>query len=1026
MKKRFLQRTMSLMLVLSVVLSTMTVPAFAATRISGLSVPNLTAEYTLEKDLGYFGSGSWWASDGDALSGKATGEKGALGTKRSASVTLTLKNTSGKTGVLSFNYNYSLNGGNYEIKPKSDTATENAYNKTLNSGESVTIKLTSPEGRSSAEFTLSQLKLIFESKVTARFLKSNGGSYTVDDISITDDGSITKNSTTAFSVSATADSTHKFFGWYNETAGKYESYLAQAELMFKNDVTVYPVFVDKATCIFQVQDLCFTDLNDADSYASSHGNKIVLVSDGTLPAGNYTISSGNTLLIPFDSAGTVVTNSNLADNVVAYEDAHNVHTLFRELTLSSGTNIQVNGSVSVASKVYAQGTGQDGPYGQITMNEGSSMTLNSGSNLYVFGYIRGSGTIDVTSGANVYESMCVLDYPGSASSTNNLVNAKAFPFSKFTVQNVEVPMTLRSGAAEKVFYNFYGSSSLVGYRNTWVEFFGTASTSFLKTSDYLIKSYRNNRQCFEMNGTCSLNDITIQVGNLISSITVDTTNLSGVTIPYNFDILVNSGTTTLNANTILSKGSTVTVNSGATINIASDKKFYVMDSTEDPQNVGNQNDAKLDINGTVTVNGGLLTSASGANIISSGKTGTIQYSANAASQTDITIKTGSGANYKTISCTPAQLHNGDGSYTATKDAVRGDVYHYCSNCHKWYKVGNHHLVNLYVNDSETAFVRCTNDISVSFENIENPALNETTYEPAETEAKASYDSDTKTLTVNGLDAETTTVHVYTARAEVVTVNNEGTSSSTAYSTIQKAINDCTEGSYIRMITDSTEARLELTGKVYLDLAGKTVTLKEALSGSGKLYGMDSTATNYQTVPTGKLILPGGTVAQTAVMPGSGETYVKIVDGNTYSFHRCNLYINGYRFELNRGKNEGALIFQATLQGDGRVMAAAQKGGFVINDTAVDTDKDEKPVALTGGQFEGYWHTTSVKDKLDTSIRAVARVYFSRTDKNDPAKTPEVYLTFKEAMKNASGLTSDDKEKINAFFGKTIFETSSAT
>lgn len=278
------------------------------------------------------------------------------------------------------------------------------------------------------------------------------------------------------------------------------------------------------------------------------------------------------------------------------------------------------------------------------------------------------------------------------------------------------------------------------------------------------------------------------------------------------------------------------------------------------------------------------------------------------------------------------------------------------------------------------------------------------------------------ITENGTTSTTTQLYRQES-ASALLVNGATTG---AYLTLQGAadayykLEDRTNA-YVKLLKDapSTE-KVAFKCASYLDLNGHTasVTLNDGVI----LYGMDSTATNYQTAPAGKLILPGGTVAQTAVMPGSGETYVKIVDGNTYSFHRCNLYINGYRFELNRGKNEGALIFQATLQGDAKVMAAAQKGGFVINDTAVDTDKDEKPVALTDGQFEGYWHTTSVKDKLNTSIKAVARVYFS-TDTQNPAESSNVSLTFKDAMLNANtSLTDAEKAKINEYFGKTIFAT----
>lgn len=794
-----------------------------------------------------------------------------------ATNTITVQNTSGSTAKISFNYivsghsNFSITGSGED--------TSSMYSVILDNNATITITLSAYAAKYSSQTATLEMSNITltpvadSASITVNYDRNIGG-VKADGESIESGSSVSVTSVGIDLIAEPIDGA-TFIAWV-DASNKVQSTSKTWRLTPTDGLTaVTAIFtVDSPWFYVDNGNYLIEGLSQAVEKVGSASDKVfVLANNATLPSGTYEIPAGYTMLIPFDSAGTVVTNSNLADNVVAYEDPHNVHTLFRELTLSSGTNIQVNGSVSVASKVYAQGTGQDGPYGQITMYEGSSMTLNSGSNLYVFGYIRGSGTIDVTSGANVYESMCVLDYPGSASSTNNLVNAKAFPFSKFTVQNVEVPMTLRSGAAEKVFYNFYGSRSIVGYRNTWVEFFGTASTSFLKTSDYLIKSYRNNRQCFEMNGTCSLNDITIQVGNLISSITVETTNLSGVTIPYNFDILVNSGTTTLSANTILSKGSTVTVNSGATINIASDKKFYVMDSTEDPQNVGNQNDAKLDINGTVMINGGLLTSASGANIISSGKTGKIQYFANAASQTDITIKTGSGANYKTISCTPAKLKNADGKYIGTKDAKAGDTFTYC----KCQDCGDGTWVK---------------DVAA----IINNGTQGDTYSTLEAAVKA-YSPDNTTAPTN----------------------------------------------YIKLLHNTTEDINNITKDIYLDLNGRTVTGDISVTNGYKLSGMDSsTGTGYDTAPSGKIVgKVTGTVAPVFEKPLTGDAeynYLRYVaikneEGTEYTFHRFNISVTGYRFELAAPKC--ALIFRGEFRGDDEAKKHLKSLGFTL------TDKDGK-------------------------------------------------------------------------------------
>lgn len=597
------------------------------------------------------------------------------------------------------------------------------------------------------------------------------------------------------------------------------------------------------------------------------------------------------------------------------------------------------------------------------MENGSSMTFNSGSNLYAFGYIRGSGTVDVKSGANVYESMFVLDYPGSARVTNNLVSAKAFPFSKFSVRNVEAPMNLHSGATEKVYYNFYGTT--VQYQSTWVEFLGNASTSFLKTNDYITKSYQNNRQCFVMNGTSSLNDITIELGvPILGKISVKTADMSGVLIPYNFDILVESGTTSLNASVILSKGSAVTINSGATVDIANGKNMYVMDNSEDPQAVGSQNDAKLDINGTVKVSGGLLTSASGANIISSGKTGTIQYSANAASQTDITIKTGSGANYKTISCTPAQLKNADGKYIGTKDAKADDTFTYC----KCQDCGDGTWVK-----------------------------------------------------------------------DVAAIINNGTQGDT-YSTLEAAVNAYTPNSstaptnYIKLLHNTTEKPISVNNKsLYLDLNGRTVTGDISVTGTYKLYGMDSTTDNYDGTTPGKL---DGTVTGNVALVHETSTkrvagydslrYVAIKNdaGTEYTFHRFNISVTGYRFEL--AAPQCALIFCGKFQGDKAAKDYLKSLGFTLtgNNGTVSKSSEmsealnDKLVTEDGDAylFELYLKRSFEKNPPDIAyteeFSATAQATFKNGGTQDSGtkdREPQ-HLSFKEAWQNALSAPDTDKNK----------------
>ena len=161
---------------------------------------------------------------------------------------------------------------------------------------------------------------------------------------------------------------------------------------------VEPKFVPSSVPVFQVGSKLFVDLNEAVSYAqSSNTGKIALVSNGILPAGDYTVPNGKTLLIPFDEAQTVYTT---APGMTVGSDgkpaAHVNPSAFRTLTMASGANITVasGGAVCVPSMVSAVGTNSSswnatptGKHGRITMNGGSSIDVQSGGKLYAWGYV---------------------------------------------------------------------------------------------------------------------------------------------------------------------------------------------------------------------------------------------------------------------------------------------------------------------------------------------------------------------------------------------------------------------------------------------------------------------------------------------------------------------------------------------------------------------------------------------------------------------------------------------------------------
>ena len=428
--------------------------------------------------------------------------------------------------------------------------------------------------------------------------------------------------------------------------------------------------------------------NDAMAAAQSTGSsgEVILNEDYTLPASSetYIVPSGVTFLVPYNDANTLrgalvedTINSSVPAGVVSYDSyGSTVTSEYRRLTMSSGSSIAVNGTLEVGSMTHPMAKGQLGPYGLIQMEKGSSITVNAGAELFAWGYIRGSGTVTVNPNAVVYENFDATDYPGSAGNMNKLNQAKVFAMKEYSLNNVEVEMTVNAGATVKGAICIYGQQ--IQY-NTFVKtFVGSGDSDMIQlTSGTLKKSYVSSRQKFVLDGEAKVNPFNITITYIISY-KVDSSQTSGLPFPSNWDFTVSSGSMVPNDSILLLAGATVTINEGASIVIPSGKNVYVFDAAEDPKGAG-RNDAKVDVNGTVTVNGAFYTTESGANITSSLGGGSVVC---AASGTATTVKLKNGSSTAgTYNITPAKLKNGDGTYTETAGAAA--TYTYCGECGFW-------------------------------------------------------------------------------------------------------------------------------------------------------------------------------------------------------------------------------------------------------------------------------------------------------------------------------------------------------
>lgn len=207
----------------------------------------------------------------------------------------------------------------------------------------------------------------------------------------------------------------------------------------------------------------YSSLEDALAYANNTSEPVVIIMDNDyiLPAGYYTLPSNATLLIPKSN------EQGAATPIVNYELSYTAPSLFRKLTLASGVNLDVFGTIEVSGTQYSGNSNQAegthtgaviGDYAQLQMNKGSKITLQNNSVLRAWGYVTGdienkdknhnvpAGEIDVRRGANVYEFFQMGDWGNTVMNGIGLVSGDTrFPITSYFIQNVEVPTKYHPG-----------------------------------------------------------------------------------------------------------------------------------------------------------------------------------------------------------------------------------------------------------------------------------------------------------------------------------------------------------------------------------------------------------------------------------------------------------------------------------------------------------------------------------------------------------------------------------------------------
>lgn len=661
----------------------------------------------------------------DVVTATAYGAKSASQTNN-----ITLKNNYDGNIELTFKWSVQKKGyASISCTVGSTTVTKKGsgtHTVTLSKDASFTIELSATGAKftdATATLTLSEFsyKTVADSyNVT---VNTNGsGTVAVSGGTLVSGTTYSVSPTSGATFTATASSGYTFLGWRQDDTrlSTSTSYTVKPTV----DMTIEAVFA-KDTAWFIVDNKYLT--NDLNKASKDLGTTIVLANNGTLASGSYTIQSGDTLLIPYDSSHTVVTT---AEPPISSTDNYTTPTAYRTLTMASGASITLKGKLSVAGSLIAyQTTGYNGlpngPTGQVNMNANSTITVENGAAMYAYGYIYGSGSVEVKSGGTVYECFQLRDFRGGdATSTihGDREEKRLFPMMQYYVQNVQVPMKLNAGAIEKGI-SCFNLSYGIGYTQKYSEvpFIG-GSGMFNITDGYIIKDYEEttDRLNIYVNGGLEVNNYNFSIDlSIINAITLASKDYI-IPINHNITVDIQSGSLAINQDISLLPGAQIIVREGAQCTLGSGTEIILYDGSNwgryigeqygngetntwlkpalymaggkiiDRRSVGEKNlaDAAIVINGEVDASlGQIYTTTDGARITSDGdgvlKLGTPGTLTTAYQAT----QSGTSISYVTVALTPAQLLHANGTYLATADATGDPIFTYTYKSDFWHATG---------------------------------------------------------------------------------------------------------------------------------------------------------------------------------------------------------------------------------------------------------------------------------------------------------------------------------------------------
>ena len=877
---------------------------------------------------------------------------------------------------------------------------------------------------------------------------------------------------------------YTFIGWYNAISKTYDYTHNSITVTMTEDCEINPIYVPAMTITtggtngygdakYEYKNLSnqtephngqyvargpipdsgdpkfYTDLKTAFANEST-----VFLLAGDIINGDLTIPKGKTLVIPdrFAAKGPDL-QTGLPEQ---YDPSASISSYCK---VSYSGNLTVEGTLVVNARQSGAAGGvcgrATGGIGYLSLSDGSTVTVKSGGSLFGYGLIRG-GSISAESNSTVRELMEISDMRAALVMKeiySGKTDYKVFPFSNFSIKSIESRATYQADA--KLYAQY--SVTLEGNNKSQgaVPLFATSGALFNLTNGSMTKYfdpatyktvYRVDENSTMDTGFFQLS-VKFAVAEQKTELTIDTKEYW---MPLNagFDLRT-AGDMTVNGDFKFLPGASLSVEKGGKCIVANgvnllfyrlndydtrgivqgiyqkgySSKPYPVNATrllpddplapKDPSKIGS---ARLNVDGKMIVKGGLYVS------------------------NELVRDSEQGFDRK------EPVDDGEKTRKEINTAYFKPPYPYANGYNVLTGTGSIDMTAAQTKQPEVYE-------AMTSQNTNDPAWAPIPISPIKGLAENAQADDSNNY--QPLNTQAIYYGVYrpggfyiwtTVKPQIAKIING--SSETTYRSLAAAVAayDGTNG-YIQMIENSTEPGFTVDRDVTLDLNGKTVTLASPLTvAEGKtLYGMDSSAkVDYVTAPKGKIV---GTVkgcAPTYQTPGdTNDCYVAIQGTeengtSNLSFHRFNISVTGYRFEL--AAPQCALFFIGEFQGDAEAKNHLTKLGFTLKDKKGNQlgeanyeftagtvfppmpnegEASDSKVVCSGDAylFEAYLMRSFKKDKPNDyteQIDATAQATFNNGGTQD--SEPKQW-SFKDAWTETDGLkdlTPKQQEILNKF------------